>query len=119
MCIIHNVQNVKVIRKSSQVTVTHSHWLQKPVRMRELCAVSSSSSDGCYTLPSFQTWFGGGGGRTQVEKYFCPGEITQQIYHWQILPIIFLRSHVPNEFPTNLLMGFVVLLMDFVANATC
>ena len=27
--------------------------------------------------------------RTQVEKYFWPGEITQQIYHWQILPIIF------------------------------
>ena len=24
------------------------------------------------------------GGRTQVEKYFWPGEITQHIYHWQI-----------------------------------
>ena len=34
---------------------------------------------------------------------------TQQIYHWQILPIIFefsLRSHVPNEFPPNLFNGF-------------
>ena len=41
------------------------------------------------------------------------GEITRQIYHWQNLPIIFefsLWSHVPNEFPTNLLMG---LLMGF------
>ena len=38
---------------------------------------------------------------TEVEKYFWPGEITRQIYHWQILPIIFefsLWSHVPNEF---------------------
>ena len=25
----------------------------------------------------------------QVEKYFWPGEITQHIYQWQILPIIF------------------------------
>ena len=36
------------------------------------------------------------GDHTQVEKYFWPGEITQQIYHWQILPIIFefsLWSH--------------------------
>ena len=25
----------------------------------------------------------------QVEKYFWPGKITQHIYQWQILPIIF------------------------------
>ena len=35
---------------------------------------------------------------TSWKRYFWPSEITQQIYHWQILPIVFefnLRSHVP------------------------
>ena len=66
----------------------------------------------CFLLPHSFTYvfLSLGGGRTQVEKYFWPGEITQHIYHWQILPIFFNLVYgrtVPNEFPPNLLMGFV------------
>ena len=46
---------------------------------------------------------------TQVEKYFWPGEITQQIYHWQILPIIFefsLWSHSSKRISNKLANGF-------------
>ena len=53
------------------------HAVARNVAVIELDSVSG-------TLPATR-----GGGRTQVEKYFWPGEITQQIYHWQILPIIF------------------------------
>ena len=53
-------------------------------------------------------------------KLNLPGEIAQQIYHWQILPIIFefsLRSHIPNEFPyVNKLLSSLSTDCFIVAN---
>ena len=63
---------------------------------------------------------------TQVEKYFWPGEITRQIYHWQILPIIFefsLWSHsskrISNKLANGFANGFFCFVNGFVANAIC
>ena len=49
---------------------------------------------------------GGGWGRTQVEKYFWPGEFITGKSCQLFFNIGYGRT-VPNEFPTNLLMGFV------------
>ena len=59
--------------------------------------------------PVFSNLVWRGGGTHKLKNIFAQVK-SQQIYHWQNLTIIFefsLRPHVPNEFPTNLLMGFV------------
>ena len=103
--IYHNLQVMSVI-SSNSINILVNLWIfinsQGMVRVSPMvCRVNSGFKP---ILPWYVEWYVLiepwylhhnstfiylGGGRTQVDKYFWPGEITQQIYHWQILPIIF------------------------------